>query len=126
MWPLLLVGGALALLVAFTKKGSAQIASTTAKFSWVAGGNATSLDAGKLYRWSVAARSSRTASDIATSLEPTFTAIQVWTNSFPPDWPAEDRGAGRNRFQGIPKDNVTLAGPGGQPDPTALVWQGFT
>jgi hypothetical protein len=102
-----------------------SVVSPTSGITWVAAGNVTNLDAGNLYRWSLARRSTRTQPQILTALAPNFDQAQAWIDSYPPDWAPDDRGPGRNRLQGVPKAGEVLNGPDGTPDPTVLVWQGF-
>lgn len=102
-----------------------SVVSVATGITWVAAGNVTNLDQGNLYRWSLARRSTRTQAQILAALAPNFDQAQAWIDSYPPDWPEDDRGPGRNRLQGVARGSEILNGPDGTPDPTVLVWQGF-
>jgi hypothetical protein len=102
-----------------------SLVSAQTGISWVAAGNVTNLDQGNLYRWSLARVSTRTQPQILAAISTNFDQAQAWVDSYPPDWPLDDRGPGRNRLQGIAKSGELLNGPNGTPDPTVLVWQGF-
>jgi len=51
--------------------------------------------------------------------------LYVWADTYPADWPLEDQGPGRNRFQGVPKDAMSfvLDPVTGTADVAVWVWQ---
>jgi len=55
---------------------------------------------GATYRWSAQRYGTQTPAELVTALQAAgFSGVKVWQDSYPADWPADDRALSRNRFE---------------------------